>query len=71
MKSTTSGNLAPLVSGMKKQNPAASSVHAMLGNVNNKRLRRPKVSMVQTAGNANGQLTGPKPQEAICACFAL
>jgi hypothetical protein len=49
----------------KKQNPAESSrVHAILENVNNKRLRRPNVSMVQTARNAKSQFTRPKPQEA-------
>ena len=71
MKSATRGIRALLVSGMKKENPAASRVHAMLGNVNNKRLRRPNVSMVQTAGNANSQFTRPKPQEAKSACFCV
>lgn len=34
---------------MKKQNPAASNVHAMFGNVNNRRFLRPNVSIVYKA----------------------
>jgi hypothetical protein len=46
MNKAMSGTLAALVSGMKKQKPAARSVHAMLGNVNRRRFRRPNVSIV-------------------------
>ena len=67
-KNATRGIRALLVSGIKKQNLAASRVHAIFGNVNNKRLRRPNVSIVQTAGNAKSQFTRPKPQEAKSAC---
>lgn len=45
-KSAISGTLALLFSSMKKQNPAASNVQAMFGNVNSSRFRRPKVSIV-------------------------
>jgi hypothetical protein len=41
----------------------------MLGKVKSSRLRRPKVSMVQTAGKAKTQLTRPNPKEAISASF--
>jgi hypothetical protein len=44
---------AGLSSGMRKHNPAAKSVQAMLGNVARRRFRRPKVSMVKMAGKAN------------------
>jgi predicted naringenin-chalcone synthase len=80
MKRAMSGIRAGLPSGMRKQSPAASKDQAlfkqsqhknikreityMLGNVNRRRLRRPNVSMVQTAGKAKSQLTRPKPQEA-------
>jgi hypothetical protein len=36
----------------------------MRGNVTSKRLRRPNVSMVYTAGRAMTKLRAPKPQEA-------
>lgn len=35
----------------------------MLGNVKRRRARRPKVSIVHTAGQANAKLTRPKPHE--------
>ena len=44
--------------------PAASRHHAMFGNVNSSSARRPKVSIVQTAGKANTKFTKPKPNEA-------
>lgn len=37
----------------------------MLGKVKRRRDRRPKVSMVKNAGNANTKLTRPKPKDAI------
>lgn len=40
------GTLAALSLGIKKQNPATSSVQAIFGKVNSRRLRRPNVSMV-------------------------
>jgi hypothetical protein len=49
---------------MKKHMPAVSRVQNMLGNVNNSRPRRPKVSMVQTAGHAKTKFTRPKPHVA-------
>ena len=45
-KRATVGTFAGLPWGMKKQNPAARRVHAMLGKVNKRRLRRPNESIV-------------------------
>jgi hypothetical protein len=42
----------------------------MFGKVKSRRPRRPKVSIVQTAGQANRKLTRPKPKEAISASFS-
>lgn len=46
MNNAMRGTLALLLSSIKKQNPDARSVQAILGNVNSRRLRRPKVSIV-------------------------
>lgn len=55
---------SPAESGMKKHIPAARRVQNMLGKVKIKRPRRPKVSIVQTAGQAKRKLIRPKPQVA-------
>ena len=55
---------ALLLSGIKKQKPAANKVQAICGKVKSSSARRPQVSMVQTAGQAKTKLTAPKPQEA-------
>lgn len=52
MKRARTGRCAGLEFGILKQNAAASSVQAMLGKVTSSRARRPKVSMVGTAGQA-------------------
>jgi hypothetical protein len=51
--------------------PAASSVQNMFGNVNKSNPRRPNVSIVQTAGQANKKLTSPNPNEAKRAPFSV
>lgn len=56
---------------MKKHMPAARSVQNMLGKVNSSRPRRPKVSIVQTAGHAKTKLTRPKPNDASSAVMLL
>lgn len=43
--------------------PVISKQIAMHGNVVSNSLRRPKVSMVYTAGRAKTKLTMPKPQD--------
>ena len=48
---------------IKKHNPAVNRDQAMFGKVNSSSDRLPKVSIVQTAGQANAKLTNPKPQE--------
>ena len=60
----TTPRCALLLEGMKYAMPAASKVHAIFGNVKRSKPRRPKVSMVQTAGHANAKFTRPKPKEA-------
>jgi len=45
-KNTIRGTLALLLSSIKKQNPAARRVQAMLGKVKSNKLRLPKVSIV-------------------------
>lgn len=59
-----SGSLAEESSGSKKQQPAATRHHAMLGKVKRRRFRRPKVSIVLMAGMANTKVTSPKPNDA-------
>ena len=59
MKSATRPSLSfdcGLDGSMRKQRPAASRVHAICGKVKRTRLRRPKVSMVKTAGKAKRKL---------------
>ena len=53
MKSASTGRCAELETGILKQNAAASRVHAMLGKVTSNRARRPNVSIIGTAGQAN------------------
>ncbi len=55
---------AGLSAGMPKLKPAPSSVIAMRGRVKRSNERRPRVSIVQTAGKAPMKLTKPKTQEA-------
>jgi hypothetical protein len=55
---------ARLSDGIQKENPAASSVQAICGNVKRSNVRLPYVSIVQIAGQAKIKLTKPKPQEA-------
>jgi hypothetical protein len=43
----------------------------MFGKVKRRRPRRPKVSIVQTAGQAKTKFTRPKPKEARRAVFRL
>ena len=50
--------------------PAASNVQNMLGKVESRRPRRPKVSIVQIAGKAKRKFTNPKPNEAMSAVFS-
>ena len=57
--------------GIRKQRPAASKVHAMFGKVKSNNERRPKVSIVQMAGQANTKLTRPKPNDAMSAVLSL
>jgi hypothetical protein len=64
MKNAMQGILALLEVGMRKQSPAASRHQAIFGNVVRSRLRRPKVSMVYTAGKAKTKRTSPNPIEA-------
>jgi len=52
MKVATHARWAVEEEGIRKQRPAASRVQAICGNVKRRRARRPKVSIVQTAGNA-------------------
>jgi hypothetical protein len=47
-----------------KAKPVMSKKRDMRGNVTSKRLRRPNVSIVYTAGRAMTKLRAPKPQEA-------
>jgi hypothetical protein len=49
---------------MWKLNPAANIVIAMSGKVKSSNERRPRLSIVQTAGKAPTKLTKPKTQEA-------
>lgn len=46
MNSAINGKRALLPSGIRKQRPAASNDHAMLGNVESSKFRLPKVSIV-------------------------
>ena len=71
MKKAVRGNLAVDSTGSRKQHPAATMHHAMLGNVARSRFRRPNVSIVQIAGNANRKLISPKPQDARRVAFVL
>ena len=48
---------------MKKDIPVKRRKKPMSGKVVSNRLRRPKVSMVLTAGIANSQLTTPVPSD--------
>lgn len=50
--------------GSVLERAAARRHHVIWGKVKRRRLRRPKVSMVQRAGKAKTKLTRPKPQEA-------
>jgi hypothetical protein len=43
----------------------------MLGKVKSSRVRRPNVSIVQTAGQANKKLMAPKPKDASRAPILL
>jgi hypothetical protein len=52
MKNAIRPRCALLEDGIQKQKPAASRVHAIFGKVNRRRFRRPKVSIVQNAGQA-------------------
>ena len=71
MKNAITGTLALLSDGIRKAKPAASRHHAMFGKVNNIRLRRPNVSMLQIAGNAKTKQTSPYPNDARSACVVL
>lgn len=64
MSAAISPKWALLSVGMLKLNPAPNIVTAINGNVKSNNDRRPKVSMVNTAGNAPTKLTKPKTQEA-------
>ena len=64
MNIATRARCALLDSGIKKHIPAAKSVHAICGKVKSSNDLRPKVSMVQMAGQANKKLTSPKPHDA-------
>jgi hypothetical protein len=52
------------VSGIQKLNPVKNKNKDMNGNVVSKRLRRPKVSIVHTAGKAKRKLIMPNPKDA-------
>lgn len=58
------GTRAELDSSMKNIDPAQKSIRAIQGKVVRRRLRRPKVSIVQIAGKAKTVLTSPKPKDA-------
>ncbi len=49
---------------MRKQKPTKKRQMDIKGNVIRRRLRRPKVSIVYTAGRAKTQFMIPKPREA-------
>ena len=51
-------------SGMKKEKPVKKRKIDISGKVVRSRFRRPKVSIVYTAGIANSQFIKPKPREA-------
>lgn len=55
-----SGALPPLL-GMRFNKKVRSMHNAISGNVNRSKFRRPKVSIVRTAGSANKKLIIPKP----------
>lgn len=71
MKNAIMPKCAGLLSGIKLHIPAASRDQAMLGKVKSSKVRRPKVSMVQIAGQAKTKLTRPKPKEAMRASASL
>jgi hypothetical protein len=54
---------------MRKLRPVHRRVIARNGKVTNKSLRRPKVSIVKTAGSAKTQFKMPVPMEASRAGF--
>jgi hypothetical protein len=62
-----------LLVGLESVTPKATEINAwhtaMNGKVARSRLRRPKVSIVQKAGNAKTKLMTPKPREASSAAF--
>lgn len=55
-----SGALSPLLC-MRSSKKVRSMHNAISGNVNRSKFRRPKVSIVRTAGSANTKLIIPKP----------
>jgi hypothetical protein len=61
----------PELLGILNENPAPSRDHTMLGKVAEISARRPKVSIVQMAGQAKAKLTRPKPHEARSAARLL
>jgi hypothetical protein len=63
MKKEISPRCAVSWSGILKEKPQAKSVHAICGNVSKSSVRRPKVSIVQIAGQAKVKLTRPNPHE--------
>jgi len=52
------------LTSMRAKRPAASSDQAILGNVKSNKARRPKVSIVHSAGKAKRKLMRPNPNEA-------
>ena len=63
-----------IIAGYKRThnaNPVMRRKIAIRGNDISKRLRRPKVSMVHTAGNARAKLMAPKPNDDSRACISV
>jgi len=61
--------LESLIGSTYKANPVIKRKMAIKGKVVSSKLRRPKVSIVQMAGNANTKFTAPKPNEANNVCI--
>ena len=67
MRLARSIKCALLSEGMLKLSPAANMVTAINGRVKSNKDRRPRVSIVQMAGNAPRKFTKPNTQEATSA----
>lgn len=61
--------LESLPVGIQNEKPVKKRQSDMRGKVKSRRLRRPKLSIVKTAGRANRKLMIPKPSDAIKAAL--